>query len=251
MQVVVNSILTNYSCTGEGETILLLHGWGDNLSTFNKLSKELTKKYKVIALDLPGFGNTQAPQTTWDLDDYTHFVNDFLKKINVLDIYSLIGHSNGGAIAIRGLSTGVLNSKKLVLLASSGIRVKKSLKKYAFKAAAKLGKVASFALPRQTRESLRKRLYRSAKSDMLAVEHLQETFKRVVVQDIQPDAKKIDLPTLLVYGQGDTDTPVFFGVQLHRLIKNSDLKVLVGAGHFVHQDQPDIVATDIEKFLSQ
>ena len=249
MQTVVNSLLTHYSAQGEGKTVVLLHGWADSLSTFSKLQKDLSKNYKVISLDLPGFGQSQAPLNTWDLDDYAVFVYDFLTKIEVEEVYALVGHSNGGAIAIRGLSTDKLKAERLVLLASSGIRLKKSLRKYAFLAATKIGKVASLALPEKTRTKLRKKLYQTAKSDMLAAEHLQETFKRVVTQDIQSDAKNLTLPTLLIYGQGDADTPVLFGVRLHRLIKSSELKILDGAGHFVHQDQPEEVAKLLEKFL--
>lgn len=249
MNVVVNSLLTNYFSIGKGRVVLMLHGWGDNLSTFGKLQKVLSKNFRVISLDLPGFGQTQPPPLTWDLDDYADFVADFLSKIDAGEIAVLIGHSNGGAIAIRGLSNGKLRADKLVLLASSGIRVKHSLRKYAFKAAAKIGKAASLALPQKTRLNLRKKLYKTAKSDMLAAEHLQETFKRVVTQDIQSDAKTLALPTLLIYGQGDSDTPVLFGVRLHRLIKSSELKILDSAGHFVHQDQPEEVASLVGKFL--
>src|SRR5689334_4037297 len=122
MQVVVDSLLTRYTREGKGKQVLLLHGWGDSAAGFRVLQHALAKKYCVTAVDLPGFGGTQAPPAPWGLDDYAQFVAHFFTKIEDKPVYAIVGHSNGGAIAIRGLGSGVLNADKLVLLASAGIR---------------------------------------------------------------------------------------------------------------------------------
>ncbi len=143
MQLVVNQLLTNYSKTGRGRVVLLLHGWGDDCRTFNDLTKELSKKYTVVSLDLPGFGQTQAPQEIWNLDNYARFVGDFLAKLE-LSPYAIVGHSNGGALSIRAVAQVILKPHKLVLLASSGIRDRQNLRRLGLKAVAKTGKAATF-----------------------------------------------------------------------------------------------------------
>src|ERR1700761_1960117 len=103
MQVVVDSLLTQYVRTGKGKVVLLLHGWGDSAAGLRDLQAVLGKRYDVIALNLPGFGGTGNPPVAWGLTDYAQFVAHFLHKIGVSDVYAVLGHSNGGAIAIRGL----------------------------------------------------------------------------------------------------------------------------------------------------
>ncbi len=251
MQVVVSDLLTHYKVAGEGKTLLLLHGWADSLNTYDSLEASLAHEYKVIRLDLPGFGQSQAPHETWDLDNYGIFVADFLAKIEIPEVYAVIGHSNGGALAIRSISNGNLRPKKLVLLAASGVRNTQKLQKAGLKVIAKTGKAMTFWLPLRTRQKLQKKLYGAAGSDMLVAPHLQETFKQTVRQDIQADAQKLHLPTLLIYGSQDKATPLkSIGQKLHQKIAGSKLIVIDGADHFVHQTAAKEVAKDIQEFLA-
>lgn len=248
MNVVVNNLLTHYEVQGSGRAVVLLHGWGDNLKGLSGLQNSIADKFKVYSLDLPGFGTTQAPETVWDLDNFSEFVRDFLAKIEVQP-YAIIGHSNGGAMAIRGIALKQIEPQKLVLLAASGIRSNQSGKRAILKVIAKTGKVATVWMPKATRLKLRKKLYGVAGSDLLVVEHLQETFKKTVRQDVQADAAKITIPALLIYADNDEAVPLAYGKTYHSLIKNSELKVIGGASHFVHLDEPERVTSLIKDFL--
>ena len=250
MQIIVSDLLTHYRRSGHGKTILLLHGWANSLDSFEQLTDALSEQYEVITLDLPGFGNTQAPNTAWTLDDYAIFVKDFLNKINVSNLFGVVGHSNGGALAIHALATQQINANKLVLLAASGVRNSKGVRRTALKAVAKTGKVATFWLPTSTRQKLQKKLYGTIGSDMLVTPHMKETFKLTVRQDIQSDATKIKIPTLLIYGNQDNATPVrSVGTPLHHKIKGSKLEIIAGADHFAHQTHPAQVNSIIAEFL--
>lgn len=250
MQIIVQDLMTHYQRQGSGKTILLLHGWADRLETFQLIAPELAKTYEVIALDLPGFGQTQAPSAVWNLDDYAKFLQAFLTKLNIKSVYAVIGHSNGGALAIRALATEQLFTDKLVLLAASGVRDTGKLKRGATKAVAKTGKVMTFWLPKTTRQKLQKKLYGTVGSDMLVAPHLQETFKLTVRQDVQKDASKIAAPTLLIYGSEDKATPlVSIGARFQKLIPNARLEVIAGADHFVHQTETPQVNKLIQEFL--
>lgn len=252
MQLVVNSLLTTYEDTGDNQdkVILCLHGWGDDHRTFAGLTKALQSSYRVISVDLPGFGSSQAPNAVWGLDDYATFLSDFLKKLHVQEVSVLIGHSNGGALAILALSRGKLSAHRLVLLGAAGIRDQEKIKKLGLKVIAKTGKAATFWLPANKKKALQKRLYGAAGSDMLVVPHLQETFRKTVAQDVQVDAKTITIPTLLIYGEHDRATPVQYGEIYHRLITGSKLEVVPGAEHFVHHDKPTEVQHLIEEFIA-
>ncbi|HSX07654.1 MAG TPA: alpha/beta hydrolase [Candidatus Saccharimonadales bacterium] len=249
MQVVVDSLLTQYEALGRGRVVVMLHGWGDRAAGLAGLQQALARKYRVIAVDLPGFGATQPPITTWGIEDYAQFVAHFLQKIGLHEIYAIVGHSNGGAVAIRGLSRGILQAEKLVLLAAAGIRSTEGMRKFGFKVLAKSGKAATVWLPAAQRQKMRQKLYKAAGSDMLIVPELQETFKKTVSQDVQDDAAKLTLPVLLLYGEKDTETPAIYGRQYHELMADSTLEVLADAGHFIHLDQPEKVKNAVEGFL--
>jgi len=249
MQVVVDSLLTAYHSEGSGKTVLLLHGWGDQAAGWRTFQRDLARHYTVVALDLPGFGGTQAPDRAWGLDDYAQFAAHFLTKIGDGMPYAIIGHSNGGAIAMRGLSRGWLRARKLVLLASAGIRGEAKGRVRTMRYIAKAGKVLAAPLPKSLQQKLRTHLYHAAGSDMLVAEHLQETFKRVVADDVHADAMQITLPTLLIYGAQDQATPPRYGKMFHRAIAGSTLHIVADAGHFVHLDQPASVQHMVEEFL--
>jgi pimeloyl-ACP methyl ester carboxylesterase len=250
MQVIVDSLLTVYEKAGTGPTILLLHGWGDTHTTFGALTRDLATSYTIILLDLPGFGGSQAPSEAWGLDDFADFVSKFLAKIDSQDVFAVVGHSNGGAIAIRGLATKKWATKKLVLLASAGIRDVYKGRKKALRLAAKAAKAATYPLPKSLQTKLKKGAYRTIGSDLFVAEHLQETFKRIVTADVQKDAANLKLPTLIVYGAKDTATPPAYGERYHRAIAGSRFEVLEGVGHFVHHDEPAKVSALIREFLN-
>lgn len=249
MQVVVDNLLTNYSVMGEGPVVLMLHGWGDDLRTFKALQLELSNSYKAVALDLPGFGQTQAPDGVWNLDNYADFVRKFLVKIEIRNVFAVIGHSNGGALAIRSLATNTIAADRLVLLASSGIRTGQPLKRLALKIIAKAGKLLTFWLPYSKKQHLRKKLYGVAGSDMLIAPHLQETFKLTVRQDIQADAKVLRLPTLFIYATGDQAVPIADGQKMASLIPGARLVTINGADHFLHHSAHQPVTKAIMEFI--
>lgn len=249
MQVIVDKLVTKYQKTGNGPTVLLLHGWGDNLNTYKGLTQELQSSYTLIALDLPGFGGTETPKKTFSLELYAKFVASFLEKTGSPELYAIVGHSNGGAIAIRALSSNILKSKKLVLLASSGIRNTYSKSRKLKRIVVKSLKIPTKMLPNSIQRRIKIKVYKKIGSDLFVAEHMQETFKQVITEDVVMDAKNIHQPTLLVYGSEDKSTPVIYGEALHNSIKNSQLFTIDGADHFLHHNHADAVHSLIKDFL--
>lgn len=248
MQIIVNDLLVHYELNGSGKTILLLHGWGDSLRGMDTLSKELSLKYQVLAINLPGFGGSQAPAVAWDLNAYADFVASMLQKLN-LQCYAMIGHSNGGAILIKGLSEKKLGAEKLILLASAGIRNGRSTRNNVLLLISKSGKIMTSPLSFKTKRLLRQKLYQKVGSDMLVNENLKETFKKIVNDDVRLAATSIKIPTLIIYGDLDKSTPLAYGEIFQKSIKQSKLEIIVGAGHFVHQEKSVEVLKLIESFL--
>jgi pimeloyl-ACP methyl ester carboxylesterase len=248
MKLIVDGLAVNYQMDGIGKTVLLLHGWGDDHTTFNDLIAELKKDFRVLALDLPGFGASESPKLAWNLDNYAIFLNHFLNKLAVRT-YAVVGHSNGGALAVRALANGRIKATKLVLIAASGIRNTNSARRFVIKLGAKIAKAATIWLPRSQRQKLRKKLYTTIGSDLLLKPELQETFKRTVRQDVQADAAKLNLPTLLIFGAQDSAIPLSDAKRYHELIKGSVLEIINTNDHFIHHAEASKVNRLIKDFL--
>jgi pimeloyl-ACP methyl ester carboxylesterase len=230
--------------------LVFLHGWGDSLQTFSNLINEIGGNYEIYALDLPGFGGTQRPETPWTLDDYAQFVKDWINKIGINKDYCLLGHSFGGAVAVVGVGDNYLKPKKLVLIASAGIRNKQPFRKSAMRTVSKAGKIPLYLLPAGKAAKIKRSFYNKIGSDMLLVPSMRQTFVKTVSQDAREQAKKIKIPTMLIFGSRDKETPLSDGQILNSSIIGSKLEVIEG-GHFIHQEQPKAVAELIERFLGE
>ncbi|MGH7196139.1 MAG: alpha/beta fold hydrolase [Candidatus Saccharimonadales bacterium] len=246
----VDNLAISYEISGHGQILVLLHGWGDRAAGLKNLAQALSKNYQVIVPDLPGFGASDAPPSAWDLSDYAKFVNGFLLKIKAGKSYAFIGHSNGAAIAIRGLGQNILTAEKLVLLSSAGIRGDYKARNYALRLATKTGKTLTAPLPKTAKQKLKQKVYTSLGSDMLVAENLQETFKKIINDDVRIDAEKIQTPTMIIYGDQDQATPLSYAKTFNQKIQNSRLEIIAGAGHFVHLDAPQKVYNLTQEFLN-
>ncbi len=250
LKIIVQNLAIEYTDQGTGPILLCLHGWKDTLHTFNELTNLLSSIHRIISLNLPGFGSSETPKTPWTLSNYVSFVKEFIAKTNIQPD-TLIGHSFGGRIIIKGVATKILPAKKIILIASAGIARDRKLKKLLLKTVAKTGKIIA-SIPPFTllKEKLRTKLYKKIGSDYLAAGPLKETYVNIIKEDLTEMAKRITCPALLVWGADDTETPLTDGKRLSTLIKKSHLKIIKNASHFVHREHPQEVTKHIKNFLS-
>lgn len=248
--MIVNNLAIEYEDQGSGPTMLLLHGWQDSLHTFDRITHLLSSNFRIVSLDLPGFGQSEAPHTPWELNDYVKFSHDFIKKLNLQPEF-LLGHSFGGRIIIKGLSEKIFNPKKIILIASAGLGETSSYRARLFYILAKLGKIITFIPPFIFfRKKLRKKLYQSAGSDYLNSGNLRETYLNIIRENLASAAAQITLPTLLIWGELDRSTPLTDAKKFVSIMGNSSLSVLPKATHFVHQEEAETVVALIKKFCT-
>jgi pimeloyl-ACP methyl ester carboxylesterase len=173
-------------------------------------------------------------------------VAGFIKKLELKNV-TIVGRSFGGRVGIKLASAHPELVSKLVLVDSAGFAMEASKKNF-YRAVAKI--VRPIFKP-QAMQGLRKKIYQKiGAEDYLATPELQKTFVNVTSEDLSEDMKKIKVPTLLVYGQNDKDTPPEFGELMKFLIQNSKFKILAGAGHFSFLDRPGEFVEAIKKFIS-
>ena len=122
----IDSITVNYIEEGEGEAIVLLHGWGANNTLYAGIINVLAQGHRVIALDMPGFGKTSEPPEPWCVDDYVDFVMKFIESFGLVR-FSVVVHSFGGRVFFKMNARENLpfTIERAVLIDSAGILPKK------------------------------------------------------------------------------------------------------------------------------
>ena len=219
----------HYEVAGDGEPILLLHGWGCDHTIFDSLVPFLSSQYRLYLMDFPGFGASAEPAEVWGTDDYTRMVEAFCRDLG-LERPSLISHSFGGRVSILYASRNPV--AKLVLMDAAGIRPHRSLGYYL---RVYTYKCVKFFLLKVLRSPELLEKYRRGKgsSDYRnASPRMKDVMARVVNEDLKKCLPKIQAPTLLLWGSDDTATPLSDAKTMKKLIPDAGLVTVQGAGHF-------------------
>ena len=248
MKTIIDGLAVEYQDEGQGPAIVLLHGWMHSLASFDAITKLLSQRYRVVRVDLPGFGLSEPPPKPWYVGNYSELVAHLLKKLQ-LDPVALVGHSFGGRVIMKGLGDGTLKTQKIVLIDTAGNARRNTPRLRFYKAIAKTGKAFATLAPRSLYAAMRRRLYRRAGSDYLEAGALSQTFLNTISEDLTESARKINIPAFLIWGEHDTTTPLEDGKRLASEISGSRFEVLPGAGHAPHLEQPEKVAQLISEFV--
>ena len=113
----------NYTVTGDGpHTVVLLHGFSDNLSTWHRITPRLAVEHRVIAIDLPGFGNSSRPWTRPLLPGYVDVVETVLAAEGVEGPVSLVGNSMGAVVSALFARRHPHRVRRVALIDMPGLR---------------------------------------------------------------------------------------------------------------------------------
>lgn len=251
MNVSIDGLNINYTDTGSGTPVLLLHGWGSSNEVYRGIINTLSSRCRLVAPDFPGCGGSDTMTEPWDLDRYCEFVLKFMKAVN-LENPIMMGHSHGGRVTLYMTAKGMVTPEKIVLLDAAGLIPKKSLKQ---KFRAKSFKVikALLTLPVIKRFSgglldKARRHYGSADYNA-APEVLRKTLVSLVNTDIRELLPNIKCPSLLIWGENDTATPLEDAKIIEKLIPDSGLCVIKGTGHFSFCERPYEANAIINSFI--
>ncbi|MEY4531908.1 MAG: hypothetical protein RLZZ156_2631 [Deinococcota bacterium] len=238
------------------ETVLLIHGNGDEADTWRHIFVPLTQHFRVIALDLPGFGRSQTK--TSSINGFVSTILELLEQLN-LEAVHLIGSSLGAVVAANFAATHKTRVKSLCLIGgaaptSGGFEVTAAIKPLLeigigeafYNGLREAGQEAAYltlhsyyanlsAMPSADLEFLRTRVWERVNSDtqrdafFAALRSLFAVAPRL----------ELDLPTLLIWGEADNIIPLVQAEHLLQEIPQSRLRVIAKAGHLPHQEQPE------------
>lgn len=216
--------------------VVILHGWGASIEAVRSVTAGLGADLEVVAVDLPGFGESDPPPDPWSVGRYARFVLALCDELQ-LERFSLLGHSFGGRIAIVTAISNRERVSRMLLCGAAGIKPRRRPSYYARVSVAKLGRLVGTvagAPGRRLQQRLRQRV---ASQDWLdASPAMRGTLRLVIGEDLSPHLAQVSAPTLLVWGDQDTETPLWMGERMKSLLPDAGLVVLPG-GHYAYAEQ--------------
>jgi len=240
---------------GEGEpTLLLLHGYAESLLAYQPILDRLARHNAVLAVDLPGFGLSDKPDTGYTLEDFVARIEAVLDE-DISGPVVVVGHSMGGEIAAALALARPDRVTGLVLIDAAGYGLSPAFTTVVEEGSgalgwinAAIGVVLPLHDPGWLEESpehaaydpLTDPRYRAASTQVLRA--FDFAALRTSFQDIRQ-------ATLLIWGANDPTVPLAFGEAIHDLVPCSRLVVLPRMLHRPHQTSPDTVAFEIERFM--
>lgn len=251
MQVKINNWNINYEVMGDGNPVVLLHGWLANLETMRPIANNLSQNFKVYLVDIVGFGKSDMPEHPLNTNDFGDFLKEFLNTLKIKNPI-LIGHSNGGRMIINAVGRKIVKPNKIILIDSAGLKPKRKLSYYLKVAFYKTGKFFLNLLPntkkiKTFKEKLRNKVGSSDYQSSSNV--LKETMKLILNEDLSELLPKISVPTLLFWGTLDNATPISDGRKMAELIPDSGLIEYPGSSHFSYLENLNNFNSVVNEFL--
>lgn len=241
------NISLTYFQKGSGRVILFLQGGGVRALTYKKILDGLSERRCVIAPDLPCFGASTVPKEIWGLREYADFFDEFIKYLNIKEI-TVIGHSLGGGIALALAKNDKV--KNLILIDSAGKSNGYSENKFRYKFYVEK-KFFDLTHYKDTRTCLLigKSFLANRITKFFQWPHIVRIVKKCLFTDFD-QFDKINVPTLILWGDKDEIFPLTLGQGMNREILHSTLQ-LVHGNHdwclFRYDDALNLITQWLEK----
>lgn len=261
-EVEVNGLAIHYYEGGpaDGETLLMIHGFGANRDNWLRFARYFTHRYRVLALDLPGFGESSRPDASYDVASQVERLRDFAKTLKVEQLH-LIGNSMGGHIAALYAARHPEEVASVALLNNSGVNAPRKSEMIlrlergepnplVARNAEEFDELMNFVFvtPPPLPDSLKR--YFAAQSVAN-----REHYERVFVQlrgnyvPLEPELPNIQAPTLLLWGDKDRVLDVSSIEVMKPLLRKPSVVLMKDCGHAPMIERPEEAARHYQAFL--
>ena len=258
----INDLRFSYLDGGTGEIILMIHGFGANKDSWNRFARYLTDSFRVIAIDLPGHGDsTSDDEWKYDFESQVSRLSTFIDRIGI-DRFHIIGNSMGGVIAInythqnpeRTITLGLMNSGGVLSPTKSEYMhlLEKGINPLLVNSRDEFDNMLAFVMAKppyipwfvkdavyeqyMKRQSINEKIFRDIST--------QETIKTSLLS-------KVDIPVFIIWGKQDRVLDVSSVAKLEKSFPRSYSVILEDAGHAPMVEKPKTSAAHYTKFLKK
>ena len=255
-KLLVNGVGIDYLMQGEGMPFVLLHGWSISKETFQTQIREFARRFRVIALDHRGMGDSdKPPMDIIPLRTMADDLHGLLEKLHVKEKIILLGHSMGGHVAQEFAINYPEKMETLILYGTQATAkhlmidldaLLKTVEEQEWKVAVQWIAPSFFALGTDPNliETAIQQLLKTPPSLAAAA------LKGIIQCDTTARLHTIKAPTLILSGERDVGNPPFkSSFFLHEAIPNSTLRILKKCGHMAHVERPEYFNQALTEFL--
>ena len=221
-------------------TLVFLHGWGQNIQMMLPIANSFVKDNNVLVIDLPGHGKTKEPPYAWDLSKFVDMIHELFKFLKITNPI-LIGHSFGGKLSI--IYASMYKVKKLVLLSSP---YKGEYKKIPFKVKV-LKKLAKIPGLRSMANYFKKHMGSNDYKNATPI--MRDILVKHVNTNTTENLKKINVPTIVIWGTADTTVSINQAYDIEKLVKDCAVIPYKGKTHFAYLEDKQKTINIIKSFI--
>lgn len=244
----------------DAETIVMIHGFGADKDNWLRFAKFFTERYQVIAIDLPGFGDSSKPNASYDVGTQTERVAAFVKTLGIKKVH-VIGNSMGGHIAALYAARHPDQVLSVGLLDNAGVTSPKKSELHEMlergepnplvaRDAEGFARLMAFvfveppALPANLRSYMAERASARSEQNDKIFSHLRDRYI-----PLEPELSKIQVPTLLLWGDKDRALDVSSIEVMKPLLKKPSVVIMKDCGHVPMIERPEETASHYQAFL--
>ena len=258
MKEIIKGTQVHYKMEGSGKSkVLLLHGWGCDLHMMEPVAEALLQTHQILLVDFPGHGESSRPPEPWGVPEYADCLKELISRLGFVPC-SVVAHSFGCRITTWLAAQEPTLFERIVFTGAAGIRpvqtdeAKKRSERYKkyrqyceeIRRIPFIGKAAD-AMEEKLRQKYGSRDYNALDDEM------KKTFVKVINLDLTDLYERIRASTLLIWGDSDTETPLWMGKEMEKRIPDAGLVVFEGGTHFAYLEQLRRFNTIIRQFLKE
>jgi len=247
--VLQDNTVVHYLEAGQGPALILIHGLGSSADVWRADMAGLSRAYRVLAIDLPGYGKSDRPKADYSVEYQAGVVKEFISAVG-LDRAALAGNSLGGWIAALVALDSPGKISALILVDSAGLQRQSPPPvniNPATKEEQKALLLSLFANKSLVTEGMVEKQWDYRKEVRATVQATMDSFKTALPLDDR--LKDIKVPTLVIWGRQDSLIPVENGERFVKGIPGAKLVVIDDAGHLPQVEQPEAFVRAVKGFV--